>query len=227
MDINNPILIRLRQYSSSLQDIYLKRCKSRAAKIIKDSNHPGNRFFHSAAIWQALQEHDGKNWETEEELLPSGHQAPKLSIITSTGLNLINCKTFIILHHPHCCYVYIPGTTCFAHSSCTSLFILIFIKSKVDCIAHLILFHCTFYSLFYFILSYFIFFSYFLSYSYLFFILLLPIFIYILLCYVSFLFFIFLHCPLSGPVLTYISLLIIPCMIVYVTNNKEPWTYSD
>ncbi len=35
---------------------------------------------------------------------------------------------------------------------------------------------------------------------------------------------IFLHFPLSGPVLTYISLLIIPCMIVYVTNNKEPWT---
>ncbi len=29
----------------SLQDIYLKRCKSRAAKIIKDSNHPGNCFF--------------------------------------------------------------------------------------------------------------------------------------------------------------------------------------
>ncbi len=25
----------------SLRDIYLKRCKSRAAKIIKDSNHPG------------------------------------------------------------------------------------------------------------------------------------------------------------------------------------------
>ncbi len=29
----------------SLQDIYLKRCKSRAEKIIKDSNHPGNRLF--------------------------------------------------------------------------------------------------------------------------------------------------------------------------------------
>ncbi len=27
----------------------------------------------------------------------------------------------------------------------------------------------------------------------------------------------------TGPVLTYISLLIIPCMIVYVTNNKEHW----
>ncbi len=29
----------------SLQDIYLKRCKSRAAKIIKDSSHPGNHLF--------------------------------------------------------------------------------------------------------------------------------------------------------------------------------------
>ncbi len=29
----------------SLQDIYLKRCKSRAAKIIKVSNHPGNHLF--------------------------------------------------------------------------------------------------------------------------------------------------------------------------------------
>ncbi len=29
----------------SLQDIYLKRCKGRAAKIIKDTNHPGNSLF--------------------------------------------------------------------------------------------------------------------------------------------------------------------------------------
>ncbi len=29
----------------SLQDIYLKRCKSRAVKITKDSNHPSNCFF--------------------------------------------------------------------------------------------------------------------------------------------------------------------------------------
>ncbi len=29
----------------SLQDIYIKRCKSRAAKIIKDSTHPGNHLF--------------------------------------------------------------------------------------------------------------------------------------------------------------------------------------
>ncbi len=31
----------------SLQDIYLKRCRSRAVKIIKDSNHPGNCLFFS------------------------------------------------------------------------------------------------------------------------------------------------------------------------------------
>ncbi len=29
-----------------------------------------------------------------------------------------------------------------------------------------------------------------------------------------------LHCPLSGPDLTYISLLIIPCIIYYVTNKE-------
>ncbi len=32
--------------------------------------------------------------------------------------------------------------------------------------------------------------------------------------------FIFLHYPLSGPDLTYISLLIIFCIIEYVTNNR-------
>ncbi len=53
-----------------------------------------------------------------------------------------------------------------------------------------------------------------------------------LIAYVIFIFYFiiiiiyFLHFPLSGPVLTYISLRIIPCMIVYVTNNKEPWTLS-
>ncbi len=29
----------------SLQDIYIKRCRSRAVKITKDSNHPGNCLF--------------------------------------------------------------------------------------------------------------------------------------------------------------------------------------
>ncbi len=50
----------------SLQDIYLKRCKSRAAKIIKDSNHPVTIFsVHchlasaSGAWWQKLRDWGG------------------------------------------------------------------------------------------------------------------------------------------------------------------------
>ncbi len=38
-------VVRLGSTLPSLQDIYLKRCKSRAAKITKDSNHPGNHLF--------------------------------------------------------------------------------------------------------------------------------------------------------------------------------------
>ncbi len=38
------------------------------------------------------------------------------------------------------------------------------------------------------------------------------------LCSVTF--HIFLHCPLNGPVLIYISLLIISCIIEYVTNKR-------
>ncbi len=70
----------------SLQDIYLKRCKSRAAKMIKDSNHPDNHLFILLASGKCFR---SKNWETEEELLPSGHQDPKLklSLITFTRLN--------------------------------------------------------------------------------------------------------------------------------------------
>ncbi len=47
----------------------------------------------------------------------------------------------------------------------------------------------------------------------------------LVLCYfISF--FILLHCPLSGPDLMYISLLIIPCIIYYVTI-KKPWPDLD
>ncbi len=74
-----------------LQTLQKQSCKNNQG--LKSPRQPS---FHSAAIWQALQEHDGKNWEIEEELLPSGHKAPKLSLITSTGLNLINCK---IIHY--------------------------------------------------------------------------------------------------------------------------------
>ncbi len=83
----------------------------------------------------------------------------------------------------------------------STLFFFPFRFLHIYCFAHLIvlhfLFHCTFY-------SYFSFFT-----------------IYILLCCVTFIsFFIILHCPLSGPDLMYISLLIIPCIIYYVTNKE-------
>ncbi len=126
---------------------------------------PWKLSFHSAAIWQALQEHDGKNWETEEELLPSGHQAPKLSLITSTGLNLINCKN--IHYSPSSALLLCVHTryNLFAHSSCTSLFILIFIKSTVDCIAHFSSLHILLLILFYFLLIFYLIPTYIYIYS--------------------------------------------------------------
>ncbi len=59
----------------SLQVIYLKRCKSRAAKILKDSTHPGNHHFCLLPSGKRFRSMMAKT-ETEEELLPSGHQAP-------------------------------------------------------------------------------------------------------------------------------------------------------
>ncbi len=99
----------------SLQDIYLKRCKNRAAKIIKDSNHPGNRLFILLPSGKCFRSMMAKTERLRRRILPSGHQAPKLklSIITFTGLNLRNCKknhysssSALLL------YVYIRGTTC-------------------------------------------------------------------------------------------------------------------
>ncbi len=106
-------------------------------------------------------------------------------------------------HHPYCCYVYTP-----VQPVCTSLssllFILLFIKSHILflhilLVLHFSLFYCTLYSLF-------LFFTYIYA---------------LVLCYFYIIFiFILLHCPLSGPDLIYISLLIIPCIIYYVTNKQ-------
>ncbi len=96
------------------------------------------------------------------------------------------------------------------------LFTLLFIKSQFtfcffSFFAHLLF--CTFYSI-----AHFIRISLFFT-------------IYMLLCCVTFIsLFMLLHCPLSGPDLMYISLLIIPCIIYYVTNKEtlnleEPSTF--
>ncbi len=84
------------------------------------------------------------------------------------------------------------------------LFILLFIKSNI-LFLHILfvvhfLFYCTFYSLFLFFYLY----------------------IYALVLWYFYIIFIFilLHCPLSGPDLIYISLLIMPCIIYYETNKE-------
>ncbi len=105
--------------------------------------------------------------------------------------------------------------------SCTSVFILIFINPQYT-VLH-ILSHCTSYSFYYlFPFSFSPILIYIYSLVLCFIVLLLMLFLFSILLLILLLF--FWHCPLSGPVLTYISLLIIPCMIVHVTNNKEPWT---
>ncbi len=86
--------------------------------------------------------------------------------VGSENLSLCPVKIFTILHHPYCCYVY-TRYNLFAHSSCTFLLILLFIKSTVYCIAHFILLHILL-----FIFSYYFYFV--------------PIFIYILFCCVTF-----------------------------------------
>ncbi len=83
---------------------------------------------------------------------------------------------------------------CFAHYCFTVL--------------HFSLFYCTFYFLFLFYL-----YIYTLVWCY----------FYIINFYFIFYFILFLyslHCPLSGPDLTYISRLIIPCIIYHVTNKE-------
>ncbi len=109
-------------------------------------------------------------------------------------------------------YVCIPSTT-----RCTSLlFILIFIKSHILFlhilfVLHILLF-CTLilYSIAHFT------FNFLFNYIYA-----------LVWCYFYIIFFFYsLHCPLSGPDSTYISLLIIPCIIYHVTN-KETLTLTS
>ncbi len=84
--------------------------------------------------------------------------------------------------------------------------------------AHLTCFCTSCFALFFILLHILLFISCFYLYIY--------IYIYICSCVVLLLYnFYSLHCPLSGPDLIYISLLIIPCIIYHVTN-KETLTFT-
>ncbi len=116
---------------------------------------------------------------------------------------------------PFCCYVYIPSTNPFAHPShpsCPSC-LYYYLLSTIYCF-------CTSYLFLHILLVLHILFCTFLYPITLYFSFL-PIYIYICSCVVLLLYnFYSLHCPLSGPDLIYISLLIIPCIIDYVTNKE-------
>ncbi len=124
----------------SLQDIYLKRCKSRAAKIIKDSNHPGNHLFCLLPSGKHFRSMMAKTERPRRSFFPP---KLKLSLITFTRLNLINCMIFIILHHLCSCYVYIPATTCL-HIRLAHPCLYYYLLSPQYTVLH-ILFYCTFY----------------------------------------------------------------------------------
>ncbi len=93
----------------SLQDIYLKRCKSRTAKIIKDSNHPDNRLFillPSSKRYQSMM--------TITERLKRSFFPQAIRTLNKTeshnismapiNKHLIISKIFIIPYHLHCYY---------------------------------------------------------------------------------------------------------------------------
>ncbi len=117
-----------------------------------------------------------------------------------------------------CRYVCIPSTT-----RCTSLssllFILIFIKSHILFLHILFVLHILLFCTFLYSIAHFTFYFFFYLYIY----------IYICSCVVlllyNFYFIFFVFFALSRPDLTYISLLIIPCIIYHVTNKEtlKPW----
>ncbi len=121
--------------------------------------------------------------------------------MTHFNKHLIISKLFIILHHLYYCYINTLYNL-FAHSSCTFLLIL-FIKPTVYCPVHFNLLHILFDILFLFFI-----FTSFYSHTYMY--------VYSLCDCIPY------NCTVHGADLTYISLLIIFCIIVYVIQDTNP-----
>ncbi len=145
----------------SLQHIYRKRCKSRADKIIKVTNHPGNCLLILLTSGKRFRSLVAKTGRLRRSFFPQAIRLLNSHNINMTPFNnhLIISKIFIILYHSYCCYVNTLHNL-FAHCSCAFLLILLFIKSTVYCPAHFILLQNVFDIVFFF---YFIFFTEFFS----------------------------------------------------------------
>ncbi len=70
----------------SLQDIYIKRCRGRADKIIKDSNHPGNCLFTRLPSGKRFRCLMAKTERLRRSFFP-------------TAIRLLNSKSSLLKHH--------------------------------------------------------------------------------------------------------------------------------
>ncbi len=85
----------------SLQDIYLKRCKSRAVKIIKDSNHPSNCLFTllpSGKCFRCLMAKTEKKTFFLVLLLHDNHVQPVCTFLSCTFLLILIFKSTVYCH---------------------------------------------------------------------------------------------------------------------------------
>ncbi len=108
----------------SLQDIYLKRCKSRAAKIIKDSNHPGNHHFYLLPSGKRFRSMMAKTERLRRSFFPQAIRILKLSLITSLHpqdsiYKLYTHPLFSIIHTAAMCTYPVQPICTF---SCPSVF---------------------------------------------------------------------------------------------------------
>ncbi len=146
-------VVRLAEHISgsilpSLQDIYFKRCKSRAAKIIKDSNHPGNHLFRLLPSGKRFRSMMAKTERLRRSFFPQAIRLLNTNSVSLTFTRLIiNCKkkqkTFIFsssvlllcvhtqynpfVHpsHPSCSYYYLLSPIycfCTSYLFCTFLY---------------------------------------------------------------------------------------------------------
>ncbi len=81
----------------SLQVTYLKRCKSRAAKILKDSNHPGNHLFCLLPSGKRFRSMMAKTERLRRSFFP---QVIRLLNTNSVSVLCYFYLTFFFLHCP-------------------------------------------------------------------------------------------------------------------------------
>ncbi len=92
-------VVRLAEHISgsalpSLQDIYIKRCRSRAVKITKDSNHPGNCLFTPLPSGKRFRSLMAKTERLRRSFFPQAIRLlnsnwTELSLLTSWWLHLL------------------------------------------------------------------------------------------------------------------------------------------